>query len=112
MLIEGPFTISIVDNGDSTNSKELHLKFTNDFKDSNVSVRADKLQAFISDLDNSSQGLTADDPDRNGMMIVKQIAEQLVGHILNDEMELDETIVVEINKEISINHLIDSSILN
>ena len=111
MLIEGPFTISILDNGDAQ-SKELHLIFTADFKNSNVPERVGKLQAYIMNIANNTQDLALDSPDRQGMLIVKQLSEQLLSHISNDEMELDETIVIEINKEFSINNLIESSALN
>ncbi len=111
MLIEGPFAISIVDN-ESTQSKELHLKFTDDFIDSQVSERVVKLEAYIGSLSSAICDQETDSPDRQGMLIIKQLSEQFLHHISSDAMELDEIIVVEINKEISINYLVESSAIN
>ena len=111
MLIEAPFKISIVDKSDSEN-KELHLTFTDSFSGSKLDERVSMLEKYINELSGHIQKLPEDSQDRKGMLIIEQLTGQLQPHIINDELELDETIVVEINREISLNNLIEKSLLS
>ena len=111
MLIEAPFKISMVDKADSQ-SKELHLTFTDYFSNCELNQRISMFKKYINELANDIQKLPPDSQDRKGMMIIEQLTGELLPHIANDDLELDETIVVEINKEITINNLIQSSLLN
>jgi len=101
----------IVDKPDSQ-SKELQLTFTDSFSNSELGQRTSILEKYINELSDNIQQLPADSQDRQGMLIIEQLAGQLLSHIANDELELEETIVVEINKEITINNLIEKSLLN
>ncbi|MCK5091993.1 MAG: transcriptional regulator [Gammaproteobacteria bacterium] len=111
MLIEAPFKISIVDKSDSQ-SKELHLTFTDSFSNCALDERVSMFEKYINELSDNIQQLPADSQDRKGMLIIDQLTGQLLPHIASNELELDETIVVEINKEITLNNLIEKSLLN
>ncbi len=111
MLIEAPFKISIVDKQDSQ-SKELHLTFTDIFSNIEPDQRTSILEKYINELSDNIQQLPAESQDRQGMLIIEQLAGQLLPHLANDELDLDETIIVEINKEITINSLIEKSQIN
>jgi hypothetical protein len=111
MLIEAPFKISVVEKADPE-SKELHLTFTEQFSSSELSERVNIVKGYLSELNNNLQKFPADSKDKQGMMLVEQLVGELLPHITNDELELEETIVVEINKELGIASLIESSLLN
>jgi hypothetical protein len=51
--------------------------------------------------------LAEDDPNRAGMLIVQQIAEQFSPHIANGDLELEETIVVEMGRDYSSDSLMN-----
>lgn len=111
MLIEAPFNISVVEKSGSE-SKELHLTFTEQFSNSELSKRVRITKKYLSELNNSLQDLPSDSKDKQGMLIVEQLAGEIFTHIANDELELGETIVIEINKELGISNLIENSLLN
>jgi len=111
MLIEAPFKISIVDKPDSQ-SKELHLTFTDYFSNSELLQRTHILEKYINELTDNIQQLPPDSQDRQGMLIIEQLAGQLLPHLANDDLDLGENIIVEINKGITINSLIENSQLN
>ena len=111
MLIEAPFKISVVEIADSE-SKELHLTFTDQFSNCELSERASIMKKYVSELNSSIQKLPAESQDRQGMLIIEQLSNELLPHIIKDELDLEETIVIEINKELGITSLIESSLLN
>lgn len=111
MLIDAPFKISIIDKPDSQ-SKELQLTFTESFSNCELTDRANIFKKYINELTENIQKLPSDSQDRKGMEMIEQLSGQLLPHIVNDELELEEKIVVEINKEITLNNLIEKSLLN
>ena len=94
MEIQGPFSIAINDNSD-TGNRELHLGFKPAFQQLNLEQRIENLKQHLSELE---QGVAneADDNNRQGMLTILQIAQQLSPHIEADEIPLEETIVIEI----------------
>lgn len=69
------------------------------------------MKSYMIELANNIQILPPDSQDRRGMLVIEQLAGEIFPHLSNDELELNETIVVEINKEIGISSLIESSLL-
>ncbi|MEN8166611.1 MAG: transcriptional regulator [Pseudomonadota bacterium] len=106
MLIEGPLKIAVLDQPDQP-GRELHIDFTSEFQ---ALESKDQLRAFRGYLEELQQGISslpADDPNRAGMLIVQQIAEQLPPHIDSGDLELAETIIVEIGRDYSSDSLMN-----
>jgi len=100
MLIEGPLKIGVLDQPDQP-GRELHIDFTEEFQIVELQSQAREFQDYLKHLGEGIASLSEDDPNRVGMLIVQQIAEQLSPHIQNGDMELDETIIVEMGRDYS-----------
>lgn len=94
MLIEGPFNISIVDT--STGERELQLVFTTEFRALKLPQQSDALHEFIHYLKTEIDILEEHDPNRQGMLMILQVSEELLPRVEANEVPLDETIVVNI----------------
>ncbi|MEN8177078.1 MAG: transcriptional regulator [Pseudomonadota bacterium] len=98
MLIEGPLKIGVLDQADQP-GRELHIDFTSEFQMLELQSQANEFQDYLKELEKSISTLPDDDPNRAGMLVVQQIAEQLSPHIRNGDLELDETIIVEMGRD-------------
>ena len=94
MEIDGPISVSIVEN-DTTGARELQVNFNAEFRSLDHGMRVVMFQKYISDLAKQIS-VTEDGPDRQGMLTIQQLAEQLLPFITRDEIPLEETIVVEL----------------
>ncbi len=94
MEIDGPINVSIVEN-DTTGARELELNFKPEFRVLDHDMRVVMFQKYISDL-GKQISVTEDSRDRQGMLTIQQLSEQLLPYITNDEIPLEETIVVEL----------------
>ncbi len=109
MLIEGPFKIGVLDDPEQP-GRELHIDFNVDFQ---ALAQGEQAAAFARYLEQLQQGITSlseQDPNRAGMLIVQQIAEQLLPHVESGELDLGDTIVVEMGRDYSSDSLM--SLLN
>lgn len=94
MEIQGPFTISINDNSDS-GLRELHFGFKPAFQQQPLADRIDTLKSHLAELQQAIDA-ESDPANQQGMLTILQIASQILPHLENDEVPLDETIIVEI----------------
>ena len=94
MEITGPLNIGVLDN--DTGGRELHLSFKPEFRVLNLPQQTASFQDFIKTLINEIHQLDEDDINRQGMMTILQICEQIQPHIDANELPLEETIVVNI----------------
>lgn len=92
MKITGPLRIGILDN--DMGGREIHLDFNADFRALNLQQQTETFQQFLAQLANDIAALAEDSPDRKGAMTIHQICEQIMPHIENNEIPLEETIVV------------------
>ncbi|MEJ2466046.1 MAG: transcriptional regulator [Candidatus Thiodiazotropha sp.] len=109
MLIEGPLKIGVLDDP-AQPGRELHIDFTAEFQ---ALSQQDQTAAFARYLDELQQGIASlpeEDTNRVGMLIVQQIAEQLLPHLGDGELELSDTIIVEMGRDYSSDSLM--SLLN
>lgn len=109
MLIQGPLKIGVLDQPDQP-GRELHIDFTREFQSLETAGQAKVFQDYLLELAQSIRALPESDPNRAGMLIVQQIAEQLLPHIQNSDLELGETIIVEMGRDYSSDSLM--SLLN
>lgn len=94
MIIEGPLKIGVIDNDNGT--REIHLDFTNEFRAMKLSQQAEDFHEFILYLKSEVDVLEEHDPNRQGMITILQVCEQLLPHIEANEIPLNETIVVNL----------------
>ncbi len=97
MLIEGPLNISVVDT--DTGERELHLKFSAEFKALKLNQQCDSFHEFIHYLKTEIDILEESDPNRHGMLTIQQIAEQMLPHIESNEIPLEDAIIVNIQAD-------------
>jgi hypothetical protein len=100
MDIEGPFKIGLIE--DPLNpTHQLQFSFTPAFQALTLEERGPALREYIRRMQQMAGSLPEDSADRTGMQIVLQFAEQVLPHIENDELPLDESITVDIHSEIA-----------
>jgi len=99
MKIQGPLKIGLLDRPEGP-GRELHLSFTPEFRNLDLGAQGQSFRRYVAELRGQIEAIAdRDDRDRRGMLIVLQIAEQLLPHIADGDMALEETIVVEIGPE-------------
>ncbi|GMR17762.1 MAG: hypothetical protein BMS9Abin33_0155 [Gammaproteobacteria bacterium] len=106
MDIEGPIRVGVVDKDDGT-GRELHLDFSDNFRQLSDGQRISEFRSYINLLRNKSSGNSLDEADRQGMLLILQIAEQLLPHLETDQLPLEETIMIEIKPETILGSLIN-----
>lgn len=95
MEINGPLKIGVVETPGHA-GWELHIDFRPEFRNLPPNDQGAAFRSYLTDLAAGLSGLGAEDRNRQGMLLVQQIAEQLLPHIESGELALNETIVVEI----------------
>ena len=96
MEINGPFNIGTLQN--DMGGHELHLDFTAEFRALNSAHQADAFQNYINSLINEISRLDEKETNRQGMLTILQVAEQLMPHIQANEIPLEETIVISLQQ--------------
>jgi hypothetical protein len=109
MLIEGPLRIGVLDDP-AQPGRELHLDFSTEFQALNEQDQVTVFARYLEELQRDIGVLPEADPNRAGMLIVQQIAEQLLPHLAQGELELSDTIIVEMGRDYSSDSLM--SLLN
>lgn len=97
MEITGPLSIGVIDN--ETGTRELHLSFKPEFRILTLPQQTEAFQVFINTLNTEIHALDESDPNRQGMLTILQICEQLKPHIDANELPLEETIVVTLQTQ-------------
>lgn len=98
MLIEGPLKIGVLDDPEQP-GRELHLSFTPEFQALGLTGQSDSFANYILLLGRNIATLPEGDPNRAGMLIVQQVAEQLLPHLQSGDLETSETIIVEMGRD-------------
>ncbi|MBT2972117.1 MAG: transcriptional regulator [gamma proteobacterium symbiont of Ctena orbiculata] len=98
MLIEGPLKIGVLDDPEQP-GRELHIDFTPEFQALEQSGQAQAFADYLRHLGEKIATLAEGDPNRAGMLIIQQIAEQLLPHLQQGELEISQTIVVEMGRD-------------
>lgn len=99
MLIEGPMSITIADPA-SGEGRVLRISFTDEFQGLELPAQGEAFRGYLQMLQESIAAIGDEtDHTRAGMMIVLQFAEQLLPHIENGELALEESMVIQISNE-------------
>jgi hypothetical protein len=76
--------------------RELHIGFREDFRRLPLAAQGETFRDYLAELSAAVYTLAEDDPNRPGILLIQQIAEQLLPHVEAGELSLGDTIVVEI----------------
>lgn len=98
MLIEGPLNIAIAEPADGQ-GKVLVIGFQPEFQVLDLSGQSHQFRAYLEELKVYIEAPDGtDERNRAGMLIVQQIAEQLLPHIESGDLVLEETMTVQIRQ--------------
>ncbi len=101
MEISGPLTIGVVEKLEGP-GRELHIGFQEAFRRLPLATQGAEFRTYLAELDAALYTLAEDDPNRPGMLLIQQIAEQLLPHVEAGELSLGDTIVVEIGSGLQV----------
>ncbi|MDH5547981.1 MAG: transcriptional regulator [Gammaproteobacteria bacterium] len=93
MLVQNPFKIEYLDDP-KAGVRELHFTFTGLFKAMGLEQRVATFEAYINQLVDDAKS-TDDLANREGIITIIQISQQLYPHLQANEIPLDETLIVE-----------------
>ncbi|MGD8567854.1 MAG: hypothetical protein PVJ39_07185 [Gammaproteobacteria bacterium] len=102
---ESPLNIFVHDDETSKN-RELHLTFKPGFAQKELFERREEFQQYIDQLKHDLSKLAHDNPDRLGTETILEICENLREYIAKDELDLNQTIVIEIQPSVNISRYI------
>ncbi len=106
MLIEGPMNITIAEPADGV-GKILVIAFTPEFQALDLGAQGRAFRDYLATLAEGIAAAPPGDLDRQGMIIIQQIAEQLLPHIESGELALEESMTVQIRQEGQAGALVD-----
>lgn len=106
MLIEGPLDIVIDDTADGQ-GKILTISFQPEFQALGVAAQIDEFRSYLRILSDTIDHPDTGEKNRAGMLIVQQIAEQLLPHITSGDLVLEEPMTVQIGQQEQIFALTD-----
>lgn len=96
MKIEGPLTLGITDD-EIQNKRTLEINFKPEFQQLKSSEQVSELKTYIQALYQNAQAIDEDHADRTGLLLVMQVCEQLLPHIQEQQLDLNETIELEMS---------------
>ena len=97
MLIEGPFKLGVVEN-QNTLGHEIHLDFTPEFRELNQEQQYSLLKDYLQRLQKEILAVPENSDDQQGMLMVQQVAEQLLPLVGAGQLPFNETIIVEVQR--------------
>jgi len=106
MLIEGPLRISVAENADGQ-GWVLVLAFKPEFQVLDVPAQGAQFRDYLQSLNDDIAGISEDDQNRAGMLIIQQIVEQLLPHVAAGELEVEESIIIQIQQNSQVVALTD-----
>ena len=98
MEINGPIRIGVIDREDA-GGRELHFTFTEDFQKQDLQSQTNAFATYLQELQQAIFEYPESDPNRQGMLLVQQVCEQMFPYIAEGEIALAETIVVALTPE-------------
>ena len=98
MDIEGPLTIKVV-NDPATAGYQLLLNFTAEFRNLALPAQGATMREYQRHLYEEIDKRREDDRDRAGMLVIQQIVENLLPHVEAGELELEQTITIQVGED-------------
>lgn len=106
MDINGPMRIGVLQT-DGAAGWELHFDFRDEFQALDLQRQAEEFRRYLSTLAAEIASLPEDDLDRQGMLLVQQLSEQLLEYIASGDLALNETIKVQVEQSVAVTSLSD-----
>jgi len=94
MKINGPLSINVLDD-DVQAKRTLEIDFTEAFQQLDHAQQISDMQAYIQHLFQNAESLPQGQADREGILLIMQICEQLLPMLQQNELDLAETIALE-----------------
>jgi uncharacterized membrane protein YccC len=94
MKIQGPISVSVQDD-DVQAKRTLEINFTEAFQQNTHEQQVAELKSYIQSLFQNAESLPEGQADREGILLIMQICEQLLPLLQQQELDLTETISLE-----------------
>ena len=107
MVVKGPLHISS-ESSEGGSGFTLRLEFTEEFQALDDAARGQTFTEYLKELQRQSTGLEETDPNRQGMLIVLQVGEQLLPLIQTNSLPLNETLEIEISQQLPLGEFLAS----
>ena len=110
MDINGPMHIGVLQTEGAV-GWELHFDFRDEFQALDLQRQAEEFRRYLITLAAEIVSLPEDDHDRQGMLLVQQLSEQLLEYIASGDLALNETIKVQVEQDaavLSLNDLLNT----
>ena len=101
MLIQGPLTIR-AEEAEGEAGFLLRIGFREEFQDRDPPARTQEFLDYLQALQREAQACAETDPNRQGMLLVLQVAEQLLPLIREDSLPLGEEIEIRVEQKASL----------
>lgn len=100
MKIEGPLIVSVLDD-EIQNKRTLEINFTEQFQQLSAQQQAADMQKYIQQLFQNGEALEPGSSNREGLLLIMQICEELLPYIQQQELDLTETITMELAAQVT-----------
>ncbi len=94
MKIDGPLLISFRDD-ELQNKRTLEINFKEQFQQLELSSQVAELKKYIQSLFQNAEAIQDNQAEKEGVLLIMQICEQLLPYLQQDELDLSETIEFE-----------------
>ena len=94
MKIDGPLSVSVVDD-EVGQKRTLEITFKNEFQQLSLEQRVADLKRYIQSLYQKAQVLNDAQADKTGLVLIMQLCEQLLPYVQQDDLDLKDTIELE-----------------
>ncbi len=102
MDIQGPLKVGVVAPS-SEGNYELHIDFTDEFRHADLAAQGERFRDYLGELTKALQAGDLDERNRQGVLLIQQICEQLRPHVETGDVALAETLVIEVQRTPEVN---------
>lgn len=103
-MITAPFSIDVTNKNDN-DERQLHLQFTQEFRAMPADHRSVIFKKYVEDLHDMLMKMEDDNAEKAGILTLHQISSELLPHIVQDEIPVSETMVIELAQDAVFNHV-------
>jgi hypothetical protein len=104
MDITGPLRIGVLQSAGAS-GWELHVSFRDEFRALDLERQGQEFRRYLAALAADIAALPEGDRNRQGMLLVQQLAEQLREYVESGELALNETIKVQVEQGLAVSSL-------
>ena len=105
MLPDGPIQVGVLVADDGL-SYTLEIKFNKGFQVLSVAAQGTTFRSYVLQIQQDIEAMDADSHDAEGAMIIFQVLAELLPHIEAGDLELEETLSVDVRADINLMNLL------